>query len=117
VLSGRATRRRLPRGVGRRSAFFTRVYVLVRRIPRGRITSYGAIARALGVPRGARTVGWALRACPDDVPWHRVVNAAGTISWRPTGGYVLQRALLQREGVRFDRGGRIDFERFGWKAL
>jgi methylated-DNA-protein-cysteine methyltransferase related protein len=102
---------------GRRPVFFGRVYELVRRIPRGRITSYGAIARALGVPRGARTVGWALGACPDDVPWHRVVNAQGKISWRPTGGYVLQRALLRREGVRFSRAGRIDFDTFGWKAL
>lgn len=105
------------RAAGRRSVFFGRVYDLVRRIPRGRITSYGAIARALGVPRGARTVGWALSACPDDVPWHRVVNAQGKISWRPTSGYVLQRALLRREGVRFSRAGRIDFEKFGWRAL
>ena len=105
------------RAPGRRSVFFTRVYGLVRRIPRGRITSYGAIARALGVPRGARTVGWALSACPDDVPWHRVVNVQGKISPRPGGGYVLQRTLLRREGVRFGRAGRIDFEEFGWRAL
>jgi len=105
------------RGTGRRSALFSRVYDLVRRIPRGRITSYGAIARALGMPRGARTVGWALSACPSHVPWHRVVNAQGKISWRPSDGYVLQRTLLRREGVRFNRTGRIDFEKFGWKAL
>lgn len=105
------------RGPGRRSVFFARVYGLVRRIPRGRITSYGAIARALGVPRGARTVGWALSACPDDIPWHRVVNAQGRISWRPGRGFALQRTLLRREGVRFSRAGRIDFEKFGWKAL
>jgi methylated-DNA-protein-cysteine methyltransferase related protein len=107
-------RSRVPRN---RSAFFRRVYDVVRRIPRGRITSYGAIARALGVPRGARTVGWALGACPDGVPWHRVVNAQGKISWRPTGGYVLQRRLLRSEGVRFNRAGRIDFDEFGWKGL
>ncbi|TMI76627.1 MAG: MGMT family protein [Bacillati bacterium ANGP1] len=98
---------------GSASPFFSRVYALVRRIPRGRLASYGAIARALGDPRAARTVGWALRACPDDVPWHRVVNAQGKISWRPTGGYQLQRA----QGVRFTRGGRIDLEQFGWRAL
>ena len=97
--------------------FFGRVYSIVRRIPRGRVTTYGAIARALGVPRGARTVGWALSACPDAVPWHRVVNAQGKISWRPSGGYVLQRRLLRREGVRFSRAGRIDFEEFGWKRI
>ena len=102
---------------GSASPFFSRVYALVRRIPRGRLASYGAIARALGDPRAARTVGWALRACPDDVPWHRVVNAQGKISWRPTGGYQLQRALLREEGVRFTRGGRIDLEQFGWRAL
>ena len=95
---------------------FARVYALVRQIPRGRVASYGAIARAIGIPRGARTVGWALRACGDDVPWHRVVNAQGNISWRPTGGYHLQRALLRREGVRFARG-RIDLQKFGWKRL
>jgi methylated-DNA-protein-cysteine methyltransferase related protein len=102
---------------GRRAVFFRRVYAIVRRIPRGRITSYGAIARALGVPRGARTVGWALSACPNGVPWHRVVNAQGKISWRPTAGYALQRTLLRREGIRFNRAGRIDFDEFGWKAL
>ncbi len=96
---------------------FVQVYALVRRIPRGRVTSYGAVARALGLPRGARTVGWALRACPDDIPWHRVVNAQGKISWRPTGGAGLQRALLRREGVRFDHKGRIDLKKFGWRDL
>ena len=108
---------RRSRGTGDRSTLFGRVYALVRRIPRGRVASYGAIARALGVPRGARTVGWALSSCPPDVPWHRVVNAQGKISWRPTGGYIMQRTLLRREGVRFSRAGRIDFAKFGWKAI
>ena len=107
-------------GVGPRtppSRFFARVYAVVRRIPRGKVTSYGSIARALGVPQGARTVGWALGACPDDIPWHRVVNVQGKISWRPTGGFKLQRTLLQREGVRFNRQGRINLAKFGWKDL
>ena len=94
-----------------------RVYALARRIPRGRVTTYGTLARALGVPRGARTVGWALRACPDDVPWHRIVNAEGGISWRPSGGFRLQRALLRAEGVRFNRRRRIDLMKYGWQAL
>jgi len=103
----------------RRSAvlFFARVYALVRRIPPGRVATYGAIARALGDPRAARTVGWALRACGDDVPWHRVVNAHGRISWRPTGGYHLQQVLLRQEGVRITREGRIDLEEFGWRGI
>ena len=116
--NGVITTARVRRGTpGRRSVLFSRVYDLVRRIPRGRIISYGAIARALGMPRGARAVGWALSACPSDVPWHRVVNAQGKISWRPGDGYVRQRTLLRREGVRFSRAGRIDFEKFGWTAL
>ncbi len=90
------------------SPVFARVYALVRRIPRGRVASYGSIARALGMR--------ALAACGDDVPWHRVVNAQGNISWRPTGGYQLQRDLLRHEGVRFARG-RIDLQKFGWKKL
>lgn len=98
-------------------SFFRRVYGLTRRIPRGRVTTYGALARALGVPRGARTVGWALGACPEDVPWHRVVNAQGGISFRPSPGFRLQRALLRAEGVRFNRRGRIDLMKYGWKAL
>jgi len=100
-----------------RAAIFRRVYAVVRTIPRGRVVSYGMVARALGMPRGARTVGWALRACPRDVPWHRVVNAQGKISWRPSGGHDKQRALLRHEGVRFDRQGRIDLERFGWRRV
>lgn len=99
------------------SAFFSRVYALAKRIPRGRVTTYGMLARALGVPRGARTVGWALGVCPDDVPWHRVVNAQGAISWRPSGGFRLQRALLRAEGVRFNRRGRINLTKYGWKAV
>jgi len=93
------------------------VYALVRRIPTGRVATYGEIARALGDPRAARTVGWALRACADDVPWHRVVNAQGKISWRPTGGYHRQRVLLRQEGVRLSRGGRIDLGKFAWRKL
>ncbi len=93
------------------------MYALARRIPRGQVTTYGALARALGVPRGSRTVGWALGACPDDVPWHRVVNVQGAISWRPTGGHRLQRVLLRAEGVRFTQRGRIDLAKYGWKAL
>jgi methylated-DNA-protein-cysteine methyltransferase related protein len=101
----------------RSAAIFRRVYAFVRTVPRGRVVSYGMVARALGMPRGARTVGWALSACPRDVPWHRVVNAQGKISWRPSGGHDKQRALLRREGVRFDRQGRIDLERFGWRRV
>ena len=65
------------------ASFFRRVYALVRSVPRGRVVTYGQIARALGAPRAARTVGWAMRDCPADVPWQRVVNrAAPSVSVR-----------------------------------
>ncbi len=97
---------------------FDRVYALVRRVPRGRVVTYGQVARALGMPRGARTVGWAMRVCQDPrVPWHRVVNAQGKVSLRPTMGYREQQARLKEEGIRFDRAGRIDLSKYAWKRL
>ncbi len=99
------------------ASFFFRVYALVRKIPRGKVVTYGQIARALGSPHAARTVGWAMHACPADVPWHRVVNARGEISLRPTIGYHEQRARLKAEGVRFNRMGKIDLQKYGWKKL
>ncbi len=100
------------------NTLFTRVYAIVRRIPRGRVVTYGQIARALGMPRGARTVGWAMRACDDaTVPWHRVINAQGKISLRPTTGFHEQRARLRAEGIRFDREGKIDLKKYGWRGL
>ncbi len=97
--------------------FFSRVFALVRAIPSGHVATYGQLARALGAPRGARVVGWSLRACPEDVPWHRVVNAGGRISWRLSGGASTQRRRLEQEGVRFDRTGQIDLDVFGWRKI
>lgn len=96
---------------------FSRVYAIVRKIPRGKVATYGQIARAIGSPGAARTVGWAMRACPDNVPWYRVVNARGEISLRPTTGYHEQRARLRAEGIRFNRAGKIDLAKYGWKKL
>lgn len=106
-----------PDSVRSEYTFFNRVYALVRQVPRGRVVTYGQIARALGAPRAARTVGWAMRVCPDQVPWHRVVNARGEISLRPSAGYHEQKARLRAEGVRFDRRGRIDLRRYGWRRI
>ena len=98
---------------------FELVYRVVRCIPPGRVATYGQVARIAGMPRGARTVGWALRALPggSDVPWQRVVNAKGTISFTP-GGYAasVQQALLEEEGIVFEQG-RIDLHVFGWVGL
>jgi methylated-DNA-protein-cysteine methyltransferase-like protein len=100
--------------------FFDRVYILAREIPAGSVTTYGAIARMLGNPRAARTVGWALSSLPhgSDVPWHRVINSQGTISNRSGGsGAERQRRLLEDEGIVFDATGRVDMDRFEWAGL
>jgi methylated-DNA-protein-cysteine methyltransferase-like protein len=99
------------------SSSFSRVYTLVRKIPRGKVATYGQIARAIGAPGAARTVGWAMHDCPANVPWHRVVNARGEVSLRPTAGYHEQRARLKAEGVRFDRAGKIDLKKYGWQKI
>ena len=106
---------------GRRAGrdFTARVYALVRRVPRGRAISYGAVAAILGSPRAARGVGSALGALDleSDVPWWRVVNRNGEISIKGEAGLAtLQRTLLEREGVRFDARDRIDWNRFGWRG-
>jgi len=104
------------RGAGKSS--YQRIYEVVRRIPRGRVASYGEVARRAGLPAAARQVGYALHALPEGsaVPWQRVVNARGEIPPRASGFEGPQRRLLEREGVRFDARGRIDLARYGWGA-
>ncbi|MBI5030361.1 MAG: MGMT family protein [Chloroflexi bacterium] len=97
--------------------FFSRVYTIVRKIPRGKVATYGQIARAIGAPGAARTVGWAMRVCPEQVPWHRIINARGEISLRPATGYHEQRARLKAEGVHINRAGKIDLKKYGWKQI
>ena len=95
-------------------SFDDAVYALVRRIPKGRIVTYGQIAALLKRPRAARAVGGAMRRCPTGVPWHRVVNAAGRISRRRRAASMLtQRMLLEREGVAITRG-RVDLTHHAW---
>lgn len=95
--------------------FHQRVYAVVRTVPEGYVTTYGNVAAAMGSPRVARHVGWALSALKEeDVPWHRVINAQGRISHRgDTGRGSLQRRLLEDEGIEFT-GERIDLKRFRW---
>jgi methylated-DNA-protein-cysteine methyltransferase-like protein len=92
--------------------FFAQVYGLVARIPRGRVASYGQLALMLGRPNGARAVGWAMRTCPDNLPWQRVVRADGSIA---AGGWAeLRRARLMDEGVVFTEDGRVDMALCQW---
>lgn len=97
--------------------FYQRVYEVVRRIPEGRVCSYGDVATALGTPTVARQVGWALAALrEEDVPWHRVINAQGRISGRgEVARAVLQEQLLAAEGVIFGANGRCEFKTLRWR--
>jgi methylated-DNA-protein-cysteine methyltransferase-like protein len=95
-----------------------RVYAAVGRIPRGRVATYGQIAKLIGLPGGARQVGYALHDLPDGtlVPWHRVINTRGEVSRRKVfGSDLAQRMRLQREGVQFSSNGRVDLAHFGWR--
>ena len=95
------------------SSFYSQVYSIVEQIPYGKVVSYGQIARMLGRSRGARIVGWAMRNCPEGLPWQRVVMADGSIS----GGMFsdLRKALLEEEGVIFLADGRVDMLKCGWE--
>lgn len=104
--------------------FQSLVWDLVRRIPHGRVATYGQIAMILPPPPGVeieayrafgpRWVGGAMANCPDDVPWQRVINSQGKISERP--GAERQRILLEEEGVVFVKD-KVDLKKFGWKGL
>ena len=98
---------------------YARIYAVVRRIPKGRVTTYGNVARIAGLAGHARQVGYALAALPaaTSVPWHRVINAQGKLSLerdRRSSG-TTQRIRLVREGVAVDAGGRVSLARFGWR--
>ena len=93
------------------------IHRMVSRIPRGRVATYGQIARLAGIPRQARRVGYALRTLPEGsaIPWQRVVNAAGRVSKRGDPvGESMQQQLLRLEGVAFIRG-KIPLDRFQWR--
>ncbi|MDB4979564.1 MAG: methyltransferase [Myxococcales bacterium] len=97
---------------------YRRLYAVVRRVPRGRVATYGQVAALAGLPRHARLVGYALNVLPadSDLPWHRIVNAKGEVSPRANalGHEDLQERLLRREGVRFVDGA-IPLARHQWR--
>lgn len=106
----RCCRKKVENKTNTENGFFQQVYAIVAQIPKGQALSYGQIAQMLGRPRAARMVGWAMRCCPEGLPWHRVIKADGSIA---CGGQAeLRRALLEAEDVPFLPDGRVD-----WKAL
>ncbi len=92
------------------------VYRLIKKIPPGRVATYGELARKLRLRGGARAVGYAMAACPSGggIPWHRVVGAGGRLLIPEPHGS-LQRRLLEAEGVQMEFG-RIDMQRYGWTS-
>ncbi len=92
------------------------IWRTVRRIPYGRVATYGQVARVAGMDGQPRLVGYAMHALPagSTVPWHRVINAAGRISVPGPSGRE-QRRRLESEGVEFSAAGRVNFNQFGWK--
>ena len=99
--------------------FFSCVYEAAKQIPRGRVATYGQIARLAGNPRMARQVGWALHSNPEPgiIPCHRVLNRFGELcKGFAFGGEEVQRMLLEAEGIAFGADGRVDLKLFGWEA-
>jgi methylated-DNA-protein-cysteine methyltransferase related protein len=110
----------------KRELFNQQVWALVRQIPPGKVSTYGQIASFLPPPPGmdpksylafgARWVGGAMAACPQGVPWQRVINSQGKISLRPGGGGSNQREMLEEEGIVFDDHDRVDLKVYAWKG-
>ena len=100
------------------STLSAQVYALVNACPTGRVTTYGALAKAIGYPRGARMVGWIMNDTPHGVPAQRVINSKGELSgsWA-FGTPDLMRQLLENEGITFSEDGRVDLKRYGWEPL
>lgn len=100
-------------------SFTERVKQVISSIPAGRVASYGLIAACAGNHRGSRQVAWLLHSSSrkDNLPWHRVINSRGGISFPAGGGCEEQRALLEREGVQFKEDGRVDLARYLWHPV
>jgi methylated-DNA-protein-cysteine methyltransferase related protein len=99
---------------------YDRIYTTVRQIPWGKVATYGQIADLAGLYGKARLVGYALFRVPieDDIPWHRVINAQGEISYslQRQGGDYLQKVLLEAEGIEFKSNGKIDLNKYRWQT-
>jgi methylated-DNA-protein-cysteine methyltransferase-like protein len=96
--------------------FHDRAIDIIKKIPRGKVATYGQIAAYAGNPRGARQVVWILNSSwhKHNLPWHRVINSRGRISLKPGSGFETQKKLLQKEGVKFSRDNSIDKGKYLW---
>ena len=97
---------------------FEKIYDVVKRIPKGKVTTYGYVAMLAGNPRWSRVVGYALHnnPAPGIIPCHRVLNREGKVAEAfAFGGGATQRALLEGEGIVFEKDGTVDLEKYGWK--
>ena len=96
--------------------FHQRVKDIIKKIPEGKVATYGQIAVCAGSPRAARQVVRILHSSSrkDKLPWHRVINRKGQISLKPNSGYEIQKGLLEKEGVTFDKNDTVDFNRYLW---
>jgi len=98
--------------------FFKKVYSLTKKIPYGKVSTYGDIAEACGIRSSARTVGWALNGCEPDIPAHRVVNRFGALTGKiHFGDPNLMEELLRNEGVEFDNNGCVKLDKHLWKPI
>ncbi len=106
--------------MNKKSSFFEDVYEVVKLVPAGRVTTYGAIGAYLGMKSSARMVGWAMNSAHgrDDVPAHRVVNRAGVLTGKNFFGTpTLMQELLEKEGVKVEDDRVVDFEAFFWEPM
>ena len=98
--------------------FSKAVIVWTKKVPRGKVATYSQIARLAGKPHAARGVGWILNSCAEShkLPWQRVINSKGKISFSPkTDAFKLQKKLLTNEGVKFLDAGAVDLDKYQWK--
>jgi methylated-DNA-protein-cysteine methyltransferase-like protein len=99
-----------------KKSFSQRVVDIIKNIPRGKVATYGQIARRAGNPRAVRQVAYILHSSSrkEDLPWYRVVNSKGGISLKPKHGYELQKQMLEKEGIIFDKNDCIDLKQYSW---
>ena len=98
------------------NSFHSEIVKIIKKIPKGKVATYGQIAAMAGNPQASRQVAWVLNSSSskDKLPWHRVINRLGKISLKPGSGYEQQREMLEKEGVVFNLRDSIDLKRFLW---